>query len=646
MLTDDYCPRDGILVVDDDDMQRELLCNALDDLGMPVYEAADGSAALETFRNHHPLLVVMDINMPVMDGYEACAKIREFAGGDGAAIILVTALDDLQAVQKAFDAGAIEFLTKPFDWPLLRMRVQYILRIQQTYLQVQEQLEELAWAQQAAGVGSWEYDPQKGEFCLSPKSARSGQPSHCYTMQRLQKVVYPGDWKPLTDAFAALLAEGTPLDMDIRMTLAHDQVIFTHVYAEQRSIGTDRRITISGTIQDVTDRKLAEEKIKEASAMKDQFLANMSHELRTPINGVLGMVDLLETTTLNAEQTEWSRYIRKSARHLLTVLNDVLDFSALETDQTRIRIQTFHLHHCLAGVEKMVQAMTGAKNLEIVFEIANETPEEVVGDEGRLRQVLLNLIGNAVKFTPSGQVTISVRPCHDHARPDRLRFAVTDTGVGIPLEKQARVFNQFFQVDGSLTRKHEGTGLGLAISKRLVELMGGDIQLQSTEGQGTSICFQLPLAAVSPADTPETVCHSDEEPEITNPSRIRILLVEDNKINQVFAKAILDKQGFQVDVANNGQEAVAMVRRHDFEFVLMDCQMPIMDGYQATRRIRELGGRFADLPIVALTAHALEGDREKCLAAGMDDYLTKPASGKDLARCILKMVEPQTLLNG
>ncbi len=642
MLQPRYQAQDEILVVDDDDLQRELMKAALEELGLNIHEAANGAEALEVFKEHNPMLVVMDIHMPVMDGYAACEAMKSSPGGENAAVMLVTGMEDLASVQKAYDVGAIEFISKPLDWPMFQMRVKYIVRIQQSFLQVQESREKLAWAQRAAGVGSWELNLDKGKLALSDESIALLGLQHgisAFDLKVAYDVIYPKDRRDLLMAYADLRRNNKPMDMDIRLNLGGDRFLTVHVHGEQVLRDRGHRMGISGTLQDVTERKKAEDRIREAAAMKTQFLANMSHELRTPINGVMGMAELLSNTELDEEQSVWTDNIGVSALHLQTVLNDVLDFAKIEAGKVRIQLDPFKLRQSVWATTKLVEALVQSKKLSLKVDVQTDLPDILIGDDGRIRQVLLNLVGNAVKFTEQGGITISIDCVHRENDRCHVRFAVRDTGIGIPVEKQDMIFEQFTQVDGSLTRQHLGTGLGLAISRELIELMDGEVGLQSEEDVGTEIWFVLPLglskASVinKPSGSPQNVLIPADA------AGMRILLVEDNPINQLFATKVLERLGVSVDVGDNGLQALDMVQKQSYDIVFMDCQMPVLDGYEATRRIRQLGGDFEQMPIVALTAHALEGDREKCLAAGMDDYLTKPVVGDLLVQSIAKWVK-------
>jgi signal transduction histidine kinase/CheY-like chemotaxis protein/HPt (histidine-containing phosphotransfer) domain-containing protein len=397
------------------------------------------------------------------------------------------------------------------------------------------------------------------------------------------------------------------------------------------------------TIQDVTSeyqqlKALRQERVRaeQANRHKREFLASMSHEIRTPINGVIGMTELVLGTELTPEQREYVDLVRISADALLTVINDILDFSKIEAGKLELDPVDFSLRGLVADTLKPLAFRADAKRLDLACGIDAAVPDRLVGDPGRLRQVLVNLIGNAIKFTERGGVALDVWPVSDDGGRVVLRFAVSDTGIGVPPEKQAAIFRPFEQADGSTTRRYGGTGLGLAISLRLVEMMGGTLGVESVPGRGSTFQFTADFEVRTRGAAAETADAGAGERAVASAARgLRILLAEDNLINQRVAADLLRRMGHEATVAGSGREALAAYESGTFDLVLMDLQMPEMDGFEAVAAIRaaEAGGR-RHVPIIALTAHAMKGHREHCLSSGFDGYLTKPIRGRELSRAI------------
>jgi PAS domain S-box-containing protein len=377
--------------------------------------------------------------------------------------------------------------------------------------------------------------------------------------------------------------------------------------------------------RDVTERRrteemrLAKEAAEQADQAKSRFLANMSHEIRTPMAGVLGLVDLLLKTELSHTQRGYGELIQTSAGSLLRLIDDVLDFSKIEAGRLSLERMAFDLHATLREIVELLRFRASARRTELSLSLRPGVPEWVWGDPGRLRQVLTNLVGNAVKFTEGGRVEVEAERLAD----GRLRFRVEDTGIGIPQEVRGRLFTLFSQADSSTSRRFGGSGLGLAISQRIVEQMNGEIGYESTPDVGSVFWFVVPLEPATAPDPAPSVLFGSAA---TRPDggRYRILVAEDNAINQLVITHELAALGYEVAAVNNGAEALEALEESCFDLVLMDCQMPELDGYEASRRIRASPGELHRIPIVALTAHALKEDLERCLAAGMNDTITKP----------------------
>ncbi|MDD1780717.1 ATP-binding protein [Enterovibrio sp. ZSDZ35] len=375
-----------------------------------------------------------------------------------------------------------------------------------------------------------------------------------------------------------------------------------------------------GTAKDITARKqrlqelqLARRQAESANAAKSQFLAMMSHEIRTPLNAVMGLLDALEQSPLQEDQITWIKQMDRSAQLLLTIINDVLDLSRIESERFSLHPENINPRDSVTVVFSQLQDSCDAKGISLESSIDNSVPKTIFQDGNRFAQILLNLVGNAVKFTDEGKVKVMMRSDND-----RLILSVEDTGIGISSDRKNAIFQPFIQADGSITRKYGGTGLGLSICKKLVAMMNGSIEFESEPGVGTTFNINIPLVKPSQVEQMKNESHKEEAMDSLN-----ILVAEDSKANQMVVKLMLEKAGHKVVVANNGQEAIDILENQaaHFDMVLMDMSMPVLCGIQATKQLRERGYQ---LPIIALTANAMNEDKEKCLGAGMDDFITKP----------------------
>jgi PAS domain S-box-containing protein len=504
-------------------------------------------------------------------------------------------------------------------------------------------------AQQLAGIGSWEWNVRTNKVNWSDEAFRVfGFVPRAFspTYDDYRASIHPDDQRRMQVWINAILRRKKSASADNRIVRTDGEVRVVHNRASAILDDSAKVLRLVGTVQDVTELRqkenellLAKSSAEAANRTKSEFLANMSHEIRTPMNGIIGMTELVLETELTREQREYLGMAKSSARSLLGLINDILDFSKIEAGKLDLEAISFSLRDCLAAMLKPLGMRAYQKGLELTADVSAAVPDHLIGDPMRLRQILMNLTDNAIKFTERGVVTLGVAVESVRGDEHCLHFSIADTGVGIPEEKRVLIFEAFAQADGTTTRTYGGTGLGLAIASQLVHHMGGRIWVESVVGKGTTFHF---TARMPVRHTPApNLRHADVVAETVPIPRagagLRILVAEDNLINRAVVNGVLKKEGHTLVNAGNGREAVEAFCSGSFDVILMDIQMPEMDGLEATRRIRELEETSgAHIAIVAMTAHAMIGDDERCLAAGMDDYISKPLDKQKLLAILAK----------
>lgn len=500
-------------------------------------------------------------------------------------------------------------------------------------------------AQEVAHIGSWRINLENMHLEWSAETYRmfNVRPGTRLTYDVFMSYVHPDDRARLDAAWRAAL-EGKPYDLEHRV-MGADGVKWVRERAHVVRDAEGRALEGVGTVEDITDRKRDEDELRAlnefleervdartqdlihardmaevASRAKSEFLANMSHEIRTPLNSIIGMTHLALRTELQPKQRDYLENIRHAGRHLLNIVNEILDLTKIEAGKLEIRTVNFMLDGLMEHLLHMFAEKAKNRGIALVFDVDAALAHPLRGDPMRLEQVLINYIDNALKFTEQGEVSIRAHVVAEHDTSYLVRFEVRDTGIGLSVEEQSRLFQSFQQADSSLTRKYGGTGLGLAISKQLAALMGGEVGVESAPGQGSLFWFSAvlgkgaharPVAGDAPGGPPARL------------DGARVLLAEDNVFNQQVAREFIEAMGARVSIAGNGREVLDLLERERFDCVLMDVQMPLMDGLEATRRIRD-NPAHAGLPVIAMTANSMSEDKRRCLDAGMDDFITKP----------------------
>ena len=608
--------------------------------------AESAATALKVLRSERIDVLITDQRMPEMTGTDLLeVASREFPD---TIRFMLTGYSDFAPLVAAINKGKVQgYFSKPINPDEVAAQIRKGLelsRLKERNTQLLAAYEQsqrlLGEAHALARLGVWSWDRATDTVTWSRELCRMMNRDPYQAPPRLDdlpEILAPESVRRLTDAIHRALDNGDNYDVELECAGDTGKTRWVNALGGPSKNGDGHVTGLHGTVQDITESKRFRQELRqardaaeEASRAKSDFLANMSHEIRTPLSGLMGVLHLLEAGRLDAEQRALVGMALRSGERLTRLLADLLDLSRIEAGRMLINIEAFRLEETLTAVREAFEPLCRDKNLPIVIDVAADVPATLVGDEVRIRQVLFNFVGNALKFTMQGRIEIRVARLRGRtAREVRLLVTVADSGIGIPENKLGLLCKPFSQITRSYTRAQQGAGLGLTISHRLVEALGGAMTIDSIEGQGTTVWLMLPLG-LAPEDTNQDMPTPDGPPSRSRP--LRILLVEDDDICRITATALLTRMGHVVQTAAHGDEAIDQLRQSRFDCVLMDVQMPTMDGLTATRLIRSgmAGVLDPSVPIVAQTAYAMPAERDLFLGAGMNGYICKPLSIRDL----------------
>ncbi len=634
-----------ILVVEDDELDRMIIKRALKSSGInvDVTFAEDHESGKEATKGKNYDCIFLDYNLPGGTGIELLKSIRE--QGNTSPIIIVTSHGDEKVAVEAMKTGASDYIPKSLLSPEgLAQSLRYVIRFKEAEREkerieqaLRESEKRLHTVVSNSPIILFALD-EKGVFTLfegkgieslgADKTRIVGKSIHAFAMMFPQVI----------DIFERTM-KGEEVTSILEMNNRFYQAYYTPIKDKN-----DKITGVIGVSSDITDHKRAEEQLKKAkqlaeetATIKEQFLANMSHEIRTPMNGIIGLTHILLNTPLNPEQNGYMKSIKTSSDNLLVIINDILDFSKIEAGRMNFEKIPFSMEEIAENAFALFKAKADEKKLNLVAEIDPQMPATLCGDPTRLSQILNNLIGNAIKFTEHGEVVMKISLRSKRDQQVTLDIAIKDTGIGIPKESLDTIFDSFTQAASDTTRKFGGTGLGLTIVKRLIELQGGTIGVKSKTGEGTTFFFHLSYEITSEQSVLPKKIDTENNESLSN---VRILVAEDNAINQMIVKKVLKDWDIHVECAGNGRIAIEKLQANHFDLVLMDIQMPEMDGYTATQKIRtELEEPFRSIPIMAMTAHAVPTERQKCFDLGMNEYISKPFNPEDLKKKIIGLTQ-------
>lgn len=633
-----------ILVIDDDEVDQKTIRRSLGKttLSTRVQTAQTGKEALKLLQEQTFDCIFIDFMLPDMNGLELLEEIRN--RGIQSPLLIVTSHGDEQIAVKAIRLGAADYISKSFLTPEgIYHSIRNAIRLQRAETQRRLTAERLLATQSQLNLlvsnlpmGIWNIDGQgiitfvNGRVLemvgLNPSEMVGQHVNEAYKK-------YPDVVERMN---RALSGETVQAVVEINGH-CYQSVNVPTLNPEGIVIGVSGfAFDITENIQNERALVAAKELAEQSVSVKEQFIANISHEIRTPMNGIIGLAKVLQKTSLDQDQKKYLKAIQTSADNLMMIINDLLDFSKMTADRFTFENVDFNLKELANEIVLLMRPKVEEKDNQIVLSLEETVPHLLSGDPLRLRQILLNLVGNAAKFTESGQISLIIRLKEESDQKALIEFTVEDTGIGIPEEKIEAIFESFNQGSNDTTRKYGGTGLGLTISKNLVELQGGTIVVRSKPMAGSAFSFTLSFdknyQTTQIAEEPEELIQHEEAK-----LPLRILLAEDNVINQLLINKVLSDWNFNAETVENGKEAIDLIEQEHFDLILMDMQMPVMDGYEAIRKIREMDNGKSNIPIISLTAHAADSEIRKCLAAGANAYISKPFDQKELYQTIQRL---------
>ena len=636
-----------ILIIDDDKVDMVTIVRSISHSGIiaDIENAFSAQDGIEKIKSVNYDLIFLDYMMPDSDGISFLKKLRDL--DIETPVIFVTSHGDEQIASQAILGGASDYIPKTLLTPDgVSQSIRNALKLHEslkerkkTELALKINAKRLSEAQKLAKIGSWELNLLDNEVYFSDQFYSIFEiDQNCKATMSLLKsrLCQPDDAELFDKNLNYVRNNNSEVQFSHVLKSKNGSVKYINEYIKCLNDENNEPLKILGTIQDVSSQKEIERELiaakdaaEQSTRVKEQFLTNMSHEIRTPMNGILGFAKILEGSALDNDQLQSVHAIKRAGKNLMVVINDILDFSKIEANKIVFEKANFYLSKNIKAVMELLSPIADDKRIKLILDIDSQINDSLIGDPTRLSQILINLLGNALKFTTKGYVELMVSQVKQTDQDISLEFAITDTGMGIPKDKIDSIFESFNQASNETTRKFGGTGLGLTITRRLIELQGGSIKVESEIDKGSKFSFLIQYKKPEKS-TAKAIKVKKDKISSHFLKNFNILLVEDNELNQLLAMKIFRKWDKEIDIADNGKIAIEKITNNEYDIILMDIQMPEMDGNELTRYIRTKMGKKSNIPIIAVTAHATLEEEKRCLQNGMNDYLSKPYDFNEL----------------